>query len=32
MDIKMADLFDCSIDYLLGRTRIPVAERIERQA
>ena len=23
MLVKMADLFDCSIDYLLGRTRIP---------
>jgi transcriptional regulator with XRE-family HTH domain len=22
--MKMADLFDCSVDYLLGRTRNPV--------
>lgn len=22
--IKMSDLFDCSIDYLLGRTRNPI--------
>lgn len=24
---KMADLFDCSIDYLLGRTRIPTTNK-----
>ena len=21
--VKMSDMFDCSVDYLLGRTRIP---------
>lgn len=24
--LKMSELFDCSIDYLLGRTRIPKQE------
>lgn len=25
--IDMANIFDCSIDYLLGRTRIPVVNK-----
>lgn len=27
MLIKLSDMFDCSVDYLLGRTRIPILKK-----